>query len=74
MTLLRPYHERTITLAKRAGEYNTAVNASSSIARWYPLWLLLHQSFRGGKEFTDLEIGVLLRLKEEYEGGVNRRG
>jgi hypothetical protein len=74
MTLLRPYHERTLILAKRAGEYNKAVNASNSVARWYPLWLLLHQSFRGGKEFSDLEIGSLLRLKEEYESGFSRRG
>jgi hypothetical protein len=42
--------------------------------RWFPLYRLLQERFRGGKGFTDYEVGRLIGLREEYESGVERKG
>jgi hypothetical protein len=48
--------------------YSEAIR-TARFERWQPLWklvMVLH--------FTDYEVGALLRLKDEYEGGFSRRG
>jgi hypothetical protein len=50
-------------------DYRTAIR-TARFERWAPLWKLL--LLKPG--FSDYEIGALLRLKDEYDGGVGRRG
>jgi hypothetical protein len=78
---LLPYHQRfqlTRPQANQNGQgqypdYRSAVNTAKA-SRWYPLYRLLQERFRGGKGFTDYEIGRLIGLREEYEQGVGRKG
>jgi hypothetical protein len=75
---LLPYHQRLLrALESPYPNYARAVNATARASRWFPLWMLLQQRFKGldGWEgFSDYEVGALLRLKDEYEGGFSRRG
>jgi hypothetical protein len=50
-------------------DYATAIR-TARFERWAPLWKLLLSK----PEFSDYEVGALLRLKDEYEGGVGRKG
>ena len=80
MTILQPYHQR-FQLTRPPGEasdnkypdYRSAVNTARA-SRWYPLHVLLQKRFRGGKGFSEYEIGRLIGLSEEYEQGVGRKG
>lgn len=56
-------------------DYRTAIrSAGARYERWQPLWKLLQLKFKNGKGFSDYEVGELIRLKEEYEGGFERKG
>jgi hypothetical protein len=70
MTRLLPYHQRRllIRIAPHVTEYQAAINTPVN-SRWYPLYKLLKEPC-----FTDYEVGELIRLKDEYEGGFSRRG
>jgi hypothetical protein len=78
MTILQPYHQRFQLVIRQPQvdgypNYRSAVSAARA-SRWYPLYRLLQERFRGGKGFTDYEIGRLIGLREEYEQGVGRKG
>jgi hypothetical protein len=68
MTVLQPYHRRYLTTLPHKTEYLVAIS-TAAMQRWYPLFLLLRES-----DFTPYEVGALIRLREEYEGRVGRRG
>ncbi len=55
-------------------DYLSSTNGTARLSRWWPLYQLLGERFRGGKPFSDYEIGALIGLREEYEGGVGRKG
>jgi hypothetical protein len=73
---LLPYHQRYLLRVATPDGYPNYQSATGSyrVARWYPLHRLLQERFRGGKSFSDYEVGELIRLKDEYEGGVGRKG
>jgi hypothetical protein len=48
--------------------YQQAIR-TARFERWQPLWKLILVL-----KFSDCEVGALLRLKDEYEGGVGRKG
>ena len=65
MAAFPPYHLRQQT---HPTEFSIATN-NARCSRWFPVLILLAH-----KEFSDYEIGRLLGLREEYEGGVTRKG
>jgi hypothetical protein len=78
---LLPYHQRfqlsvrprSLVEADQYPDYRSAVNTAKA-SRWYPLYRLLQERFRSGLGFSDYEVGRLIGLREEYEGGVGRKG
>jgi hypothetical protein len=73
MTVLLPYHQRMLIRISRPTEYHLALSTPAN-SRWYPLFRLLSERFRGDKGFSDYEVGALLGLREEYENGLERKG
>jgi hypothetical protein len=74
---LLPYHQRFQLVIRPSAveypDYRSAINTAKA-SRWYPLYRLLEERFRGGKGFSEYEIGALIGLREEYEQGVGRKG
>jgi hypothetical protein len=68
---LLPYHQRVqiqISSQPDYSKYSTAINSVIN-SRWYPLFKLLREPC-----FSDLDVGRLIELREEYESGVGRKG
>jgi hypothetical protein len=66
-----PYQQRVqiqISSQPDYSRYATAINTVVN-SRWYPLFKLLREPC-----FTDLDVGRLIELRQEYESGVGRKG
>jgi hypothetical protein len=55
-------------------DYLSSTTGTAKMQRWFPLYRLLQARFRGGKGFSDYEVGRLIGLRQEYESGVGRKG
>lgn len=68
---LPPYHQRFQLTRSWSSEYPDyrAATGTARMQRWWPLYRLLQV-----QGFTPYQVGALIRLREEYEGGFGRRG